>query len=174
MLVHAIVETDWGHAGVVLSEGGVCGVCLPELTLSAVRHWLKERWPESVPHRSWPSDVGDAIRAYFAGRRTEFECELDLSRVSEFDRVVLRACGRIGYGRRMTYGELAAAVGRPRAARAVGGAMSRNPVPLLVPCHRVVAADGSLCGFSASRGIAMKRRLLDWEASHIALKRRQG
>jgi methylated-DNA-[protein]-cysteine S-methyltransferase len=76
---------------------------------------------------------------------------------------VLRALARVSYGRTVTYGELAARVGQPRGARAVGQAMARNPVPLVIPCHRVVASGGGLGGYGG--GLALKRRLLDLEGA---------
>jgi len=104
------------------------------------------------------------IQDYLAGKLRRFACPVDLAAVrSSFQRRVLQACRRIPYGRTVSYGELAAAVGSPGAARAVGQALGRNPVPLVVPCHRVVAADGSLGGFSA--GVSLKRKLLLLEGS---------
>jgi methylated-DNA-[protein]-cysteine S-methyltransferase len=116
------------------------------------------------------------IREYLAGRRRpldhargrpewvegrRFTVPLDLSGLSPFHRRVLQATRRIPYGRTATYRDLARRVGRPRAARAVGQAMARNPVPLVIPCHRVVAAGGGLGGFSG--GLDLKRRLLALE-----------
>ena len=82
---------------------------------------------------------------------------------SSFTQAVYAAARRIPRGETRTYGALAAAIGRPRAARAVGQALARNPIPLVVPCHRVVAANGDLRGFSAAGGLALKARLLAWE-----------
>jgi O-6-methylguanine DNA methyltransferase len=103
------------------------------------------------------------IREYLAGRRRRFTVPLDLSGLSPFHRRVLRAALRIPYGRTVTYSDLARRVGRPAAARAVGQAMARNPVPLVIPCHRVVAAGGGLGGYSG--GLALKRRLLALEGA---------
>ena len=101
------------------------------------------------------------ILEYLSGRRRKFTVPLDLG-VRPFHGKVLAAARRIPYGRTATYGELAARAGSPRAARAVGQAMARNPVPLVVPCHRVVAGGGGLGGFGG--GLDLKRRLLDLEA----------
>lgn len=88
------------------------------------------------------------------------DVSLRMNDLTPFARRVLTRCRAIPAGQTMTYGELAAAVGSPRAARAVGRVMARNPFPLIVPCHRVIGADGRLCGFSAPHGLTMKRRLL--------------
>jgi len=101
------------------------------------------------------------IREYCAGRRRRFTVTIDLSGVPPFHRKVLAAARRIPCGRTVTYGELARRAGSPRAARAAGQAMAHNPVPLIVPCHRVVAAGGGLGGFGG--GLALKRRLLALE-----------
>ena len=83
--------------------------------------------------------------------------------MSPFQRRVLRAALRIPYGRVSTYGEIAAEIGNPRAARAVGRALGANPIPLVVPCHRVIAGSGALGGYSAAGGVRVKRKLLDLE-----------
>ena len=102
------------------------------------------------------------VRQYLAGRRRRFTVPVDLSGLPAFQRRVLETLRRVPYGRTITYGRLASEAGRPRAARAVGQAMAHNPVPLIVPCHRVVASSGGLGGFGG--GLALKRRLLALEA----------
>lgn len=102
---------------------------------------------------------------YFEGRRRDFELDLDLSPVGEFHRAVLGRLARIPYGSLTTYGSLAAEAGRPRAARAVGTAMNRNPVPIVLPCHRVVGAGGSLVGYGG--GLERKAALLRLEGVEL-------
>jgi methylated-DNA-[protein]-cysteine S-methyltransferase len=107
----------------------------------------------------------DAVRRqlddYFEGRRRAFELEVDLTGVPAFQREVLRELALVPYAETATYGGLAQRIGRPRAARAVGGALNRNPVPIVLPCHRVVGASGSLVGYAG--GLDRKRALLDLE-----------
>jgi methylated-DNA-[protein]-cysteine S-methyltransferase len=106
------------------------------------------------------------LRAYAAGVPDSFrDVRVESGRAGGFWVRVLEQCRRIPYGTTMTYSELAAKAGCPRAARAVGNCMASNRVPLLVPCHRVVRSDGRLGFYSASGGVDMKRRLLDIEAS---------
>lgn len=106
------------------------------------------------------------LQAYANGEPDDFhDVRLDLGSLSQFQRRVLARCRRIPYGRTMTYGQLAAGAGSPRAARAVGTCMARNRIPLIIPCHRVVAVGARLGGYSAC-GMAMKRRLLDMEAGN--------
>jgi methylated-DNA-[protein]-cysteine S-methyltransferase len=105
------------------------------------------------------------LRAYAAGVRADFRQErIDVGGLTEFQRRVIQECRRIGYGQTITYGELAARAGSPGAARAVGNCMAANRLPLVVPCHRVVPADGRVGAYSARGGSRIKRRLLDMEA----------
>lgn len=116
------------------------------------------------PPDRWPPLLAAAvaqIRDYFEGRRQHFDLPLDLDGSTEFQRSVWDHLLRVGHGRVTTYGELADEMGRPESARAVGQAVGANPVPVLIPCHRVVAADGRLGGFSG--GLAAKVALLGVE-----------
>jgi methylated-DNA-[protein]-cysteine S-methyltransferase len=109
--------------------------------------------------------VNDAIsqlEEYFAGSRQNFDLPLDL-RGTEFQIEAWRALADIPYGHTASYGQQAASIGRPKAVRAIGGANGRNPVAIVLPCHRIVGADGSLTGFGG--GIAVKKWLLDHEQS---------
>ena len=100
---------------------------------------------------------------YFERRRRSFDLSVDVAALSPFQRLVLDELARVPYGKTSTYGALAARVGRPRAARAVGGALNRNPIPIVLPCHRVVGAGGSLVGYAG--GVERKRALLALEGA---------
>lgn len=109
----------------------------------------------------------ERLRAYAAGRRDDFrDIAVDLARLSLFQRRVIENCRRIPYGKTVTYAELAAMAGSPRASRAVGNCMAGNQVPIVVPCHRVVRSDGQLGNYSAPGGPAAKNRLLQMESSN--------
>ena len=108
--------------------------------------------------------VADELLEYFAGTRTEFTVPISPAG-TDFQRAVWRALQRIPYGETRTYGEISEAVDRPGAARAVGTSNHRNPIPIIIPCHRVVGSNGQLCGFGG--GLGIKRRLLELEASHM-------
>jgi methylated-DNA-[protein]-cysteine S-methyltransferase len=110
--------------------------------------------------RSPLDDVRRELDEYFDGRRQTFDLALDL-RVAGFQESVLHELARVPYGQTDTYGHLAAKVGRPRAARAVGMVMNRNPIPIVLPCHRIVGANGSLTGYAG--GLHVKRALLELE-----------
>jgi methylated-DNA-[protein]-cysteine S-methyltransferase len=107
-------------------------------------------------------EVRRELGEYFDGRRRAFDLSLDL-RVAPFHEDVLRELARVPYGHTDTYGHLAALVGRPKAARAVGTVMNRNPIPIVLPCHRIIGANGSLTGYAG--GLDTKRRLLELERS---------
>jgi methylated-DNA-[protein]-cysteine S-methyltransferase len=109
-------------------------------------------------------DVRRELDEYFEGRRREFDLPLDL-RVAPFHEDVLHELARVPYGRTDTYGALAKKVGRPKAARAVGTVMNRNPIPIVLPCHRIVGANGSLTGYAG--GLHVKRALLELEGAML-------
>ncbi len=124
-------------------------------------------WIANGPNPEPPefaSALADDFARYFGGEAVDFAgCPLDFGPATSFQLRVWQACRSIPFGETMSYAQLAARTGRPSAARAVGGALGANPVPLIVPCHRVIAADGSLRGFSGHGGTGTKRALLDLE-----------
>jgi methylated-DNA-[protein]-cysteine S-methyltransferase len=117
--------------------------------------------------RSPLDDVRRELDEYFEGRRRDFDLPLDL-RVAPFHEAVLHELARVPYGQVDTYGHLATLVGRPKAARAVGTVMNRNPIPIVLPCHRIVGANGSLTGYAG--GLPTKRRLLELEGATLPLE----
>jgi methylated-DNA-[protein]-cysteine S-methyltransferase len=121
--------------------------------------------------RAGSHQVVDELTAYFAGTLTAFSVPVELRGGSEFERDVWEEIAGIPYGEMRTYGAIATALGDPTLARAVGAACNRNPVPVIVPCHRVVGAGGRMVGFGG--GVDRKRRLLELEA-RVALERTWG
>jgi methylated-DNA-[protein]-cysteine S-methyltransferase len=121
---------------------------------------------DSAEDETLADEVLERLQRYAAGETVELnDIPVSIGHLSPFQRRVVKACRAIRPGQRRTYGELAAAAGSPGAARAVGQVMASNRVPLIVPCHRVVASGGGLGGFSAPQGLAMKRRLLAMEVA---------
>jgi methylated-DNA-[protein]-cysteine S-methyltransferase len=110
-------------------------------------------------------DVKRELDEYFEGKREAFDLSLDLTGAAEFTRDVLGELARVPFGEVTTYGHLAARVGRPRAARAVGTVMNRNPIPIVLPCHRVVGSSGSLVGYAG--GLDRKEQLLRLEGARL-------
>jgi methylated-DNA-[protein]-cysteine S-methyltransferase len=173
MIQYAIIETDWGYFGLAGRDGALMATCLPvetpEIAQSVLLRSLNLTSDRLPLAPGLLPDVQEKILAYFDGENIDFSAEiaLDLSKMSSFGKIVLAACARIGFGRTTTYGRLAQTIGYPGAARAVGTALGRNPIPLIVPCHRVLRADGGLGGFSAIGSTTLKQRLLDHEQAKV-------
>jgi methylated-DNA-[protein]-cysteine S-methyltransferase len=128
---------------------------------------LDRRLVAKAVRGTWNAPLVRRLLAYAAGRPADFaDVEIDPRGLSAFQRRVVEHCRRIPYGKTLTYGQLAAKAGSPRAARAVGNCMAANRIPLVVPCHRVLPASGRPGAFSAPGGTNMKKRLLALEAEH--------
>jgi methylated-DNA-[protein]-cysteine S-methyltransferase len=111
--------------------------------------------------------VARQVREYLRGERDAFDVPLDLSSLTHFQSQVLQTVMRVPRGEFITYAELARRIGRPKAARAVGQALGSNPIPIIIPCHRVLASDGGLGGYSGRDGVRTKARLLRLEGAHL-------
>lgn len=155
-----LLNTPWGWVGALWTKEGLRRMVLPRKRKSDVEKILKKGGGDAAEERRWP-EWRKQVTAYLAGRRPSFDLPLDLRGGGEFVEGVRAVVAAIPYGETMTYGGVAAAAGRPRAARAVGNVMNRNPVPLFIPCHRVVAVSGR-GGFAS--GTELKGKLLDLEA----------
>ena len=157
-----IFRTTWGWMGVATTSRGVATVVLPKRSRRAVEKELTHTaWPANSEARRHLQMAQAALLRYLAGDSQALDLALDLPDSSSFRLKVWRTLQTIPYGRVRSYGWVARKLGQPRAARAVGAACGANPLPLVVPCHRVVAGDGSLGGFSG--GLPVKKRLLRLE-----------
>ena len=153
-----VVDSPVGDLHVAATDRGLCRISYQE-----------DDWEDRLARgfgvrvlRSPLDDVRRELDEYFDGRRRPFDLPLDL-RVADFPAAVLHELARVPYGQTDTYGKLAARAGRPRAARAVGTIMNRNPIPIVLPCHRIVGANGALTGYAG--GLEVKRRLLELEGA---------
>ena len=126
-----------------------------------MRRFARELSPRVLAAVHATDDVRRQLEEYFAGERRRFALRLDRRLMTPFAREVLGATARVPYGRLATYGQVAAEIDRPKAARAVGAALGSNPIPIVVPCHRIVGADGSLTGYAG--GLDRKEALLHLE-----------
>jgi methylated-DNA-[protein]-cysteine S-methyltransferase len=167
----ALFDTAIGRCGIAWSEHGVVAVRLPGARDAVTRAQLLERAPGAVESTP-PAEVAraiDAITALLSGEGADLSgLTLDMDGVSPFHRRVYETARRIPPGETVSYGELAARLGAPGSARAVGQALGRNPFPVIVPCHRVLAAGGKVGGFSGGSGVPTKLRMLTIEAAHAA------
>ena len=170
----AFFDTALGLCGVAWSAHGLTGLQLPEGGRAATRRRLRARFPTAV-EATPPPEVQRAIDATAALMRGEAvdlsSVALDLDGLSGFDRRVYEVARGVAAGSTTTYGAIAGTLGDPGAARAVGQALGRNPFPIIVPCHRVLAADGRPGGFSAGGGVATKLKLLAIEGAEAARQR---
>jgi methylated-DNA-[protein]-cysteine S-methyltransferase len=168
---YQVFETAFGFCAIAWSDSGVTRFLLPTKSAEAADRLMRRRAKEAEPGSSPPgiAEVVAAARRYFTGEETDFgDVRLDLDGQDAFFRRIYDAARRVGWGRSTTYGALAKEVGAgPEAARDVGQAMARNPTPLIVPCHRVLAAGGRIGGFSAPGGAETKIRMLELEGVHI-------
>jgi methylated-DNA-[protein]-cysteine S-methyltransferase len=157
-------ETPIGPLRVVCSEKGLAYLELPHQNGRGLAGWMKTRAPEAklLDRRASNDGVIDQILEYTEGHRHAFEIDLDL-RATPFQLAVYRQVARIPYGQTLAYADVAEALGQPSAVRAVGAANGANPIPLVIPCHRVIARGGALQGYAG--GIELKAKLLVMEGA---------
>jgi len=165
----SIFDTAWGAFGFVENDRRLLATFLPRARQELVRA-IRIAWPQAVEASDPLPRFRQAVVDYFEGKRTRFSSAVDLSLLPPFHQSVLETCRRIRYGHTASYADLARAVGKPNAARAVGGAMARNPLPMVIPCHRILSADGSIGGYSSTRGVNEKIRLLQLEGARVDLR----
>jgi methylated-DNA-[protein]-cysteine S-methyltransferase len=166
-------ETGIGRCGIAWRDAGLVGIHLPERGEQAFEESLRRRFHDLRPASPplWVENAIAGIQRLLAGEKSDLaEIPLDFGRVAPFEASVYRAARDIPAGSTITYGELARRIGDGGDARAIGQALGRNPWPIVVPCHRITAADGRAGGFSAPGGRATKLRLLEIEGA-LALER---
>ena len=158
---YSLFETDWGWMGLAGSPAGLVAVALPALTREEVATALKGDDSSRSQNEVRFRELARKLSNYLAGKRVVFNDCIDLTMATPFQRNVWTQTQCIPYGKSQSYSWIASHIGKPGASRAVGQALGHNPLPIVVPCHRVVAADGSLGGFSG--GLEIKKRLLKLE-----------
>jgi len=161
---YTVFRTNWGYFGLCCSKTGIVRTSLPAKTKTAAENQLFKGLTGCVQNNAIYKPLQDKIRAYYQGTYVDFsKTPVDLSLLTPFTQQISLLCMGIKLGNIMSYKDLAALAGRPNAARATGCVMARNPIPLIIPCHRVIGSDGSLGGFSAAGGTAAKKRMLALE-----------
>jgi len=155
------INSPIGKLFLARSDQGLCRVALPGLKTAFFQH-LKKYFPEEIFIESQDglADIISQLDGYFQGKRREFSIPLDI-RTTTFSAQVLKQVMKIPFGATKSYGEIAQELNRPNSARAVGMANARNPIPIIIPCHRVIAGNGALQGYAG--GLAMKTFLLQHE-----------
>ena len=173
MLCYTVFRTKWGYFGLAGTEEAICQTFLPGLQRQEIEQKLLQGRRSVSDNFRWDKDfqrdLQERIMAYYEGELEDFSTDpaVGLNGSHPFARKVLQACRKIAFGRTATYSGLARQVGSPHAARAVGSVMAGNPIPLIIPCHRVLRTDGGLGGFSAPGGTAIKQKMLHHEQSVV-------
>jgi methylated-DNA-[protein]-cysteine S-methyltransferase len=163
-----VFQVKPGWCAFARTKDGVCRFILPVESREAATAAILKHHPEASESKRSMDELVQSVNRYFHGWRTEFDSiQLDLTAGTEFQQRVWSLARRITYGNVRTYGWVALEIGRPKATRAIGNAMGANPVPLIIPCHRVVTGDGKLGGFSAHGGPALKAEMLKMEGVRL-------
>ncbi len=162
---YVIIRTKWGYFGLAGTESGLCRTQLPLPERGKIESQILKNLPEAKFDKSYFKNLQEKIIAYFDSACVNFDPDIPvvLNGFHGFSYKVLTSCREIKFGQKITYAGLAKKAGRLNAGRAVGNALAKNPLPLIIPCHRIIRSDGKLGGFSAPGGINMKKRLLAHE-----------
>ena len=167
----ALFDTPIGTCGVAWNKNGIAGMQLPAKDADRTRAHIRKRWPSAVEAAPPPGVLRaiERVLTLLRGEKIDLtDIPLDLGDAPEFNRKVWDIARAIPPGQTITYGDIAKRLGvGPEMARDVGQAMGSNPVPIIVPCHRVVAASGKMGGFSAPGGVDTKRRMLEIEGAAV-------
>jgi len=162
-LTFTVFQTNKGWMGILASKTGVLAATLPQITRQQALDLLGEKAKQADFSPDALSNLTQRFQDYYSGKKIEFPDALDFSGATEFQKQVWQAAQRIPQGETRSYGWIAKQIGKPRAARAVGQALGKNPFLIIVPCHRVIAGDGTLGGFGC--GLPAKKKLLKMEKS---------
>lgn len=169
----ALFDTKIGRCGVAWGENGLLGVQLPEANDAHTRARIQQKAP-GAEERSPPPDIQracDTMARLLQGEKCDLSfIKVDMSRVPDFNRTVYDVARTIEPGETLTYGDIAVRLGDKLLARSIGQALGQNPFPIVIPCHRVLAANGKTGGFSANGGVTTKFRMLAIEGAKIAQK----
>jgi methylated-DNA-[protein]-cysteine S-methyltransferase len=160
-----VIDSPVGNLLVATTPSGVCRISYDADPDAQVERLARAYGVRVLRAPGAIDPVRRELDEYFDGRRVTFDLDLDLTGAPEFTRAVLGELALVPYGEVTTYGTLAAKVGRPRSARAVGTVMNRNPIPIVLPCHRVVGSNGSLVGYAG--GLDRKQALLRLEGASL-------
>jgi methylated-DNA-[protein]-cysteine S-methyltransferase len=169
---YAVLETVIGFMGIAWSETGLIRLCLPERSREVVERRLLRHSGVAASNAGqpprWVAQLIVSIEAYAKGEDVDFSgVPVDLAGVDDFRLAIYAAARKLAFGETTTYGELAKRAGHAGLARETGAALGANPVPLVIPCHRILAAGGKIGGFSAPGGSATKEKMLAMEGVHV-------
>ena len=168
LLRYCVFRTRWGWFGLYGSEKGLIRTCLPTSNKKNVPDHLLKRIDSPAEDSSFFQPLQEMIKSYFEGSYVDFRrISVCLDGLTDFQKKVLLNLHTVKYGELTTYKDLASSSGKPTAFRAIGQVMARNPLPLIIPCHRVVRKDGLPGGFSAEGGVNMKKKMQALESATV-------
>jgi methylated-DNA-[protein]-cysteine S-methyltransferase len=160
---YAILKTSLGWCGIIYGRHGLIKIYLPGIKKEKLKKNIHSYSKSIVEHRGRIKILVRNICSYFKGKNVRLNLPVDMKTMTEFEKKVYKQAMKIPFGKVKSYKWIAEKAGVPNGARAVGNALSKNPVPLIIPCHRVIKSDGRLGGYSAPGGILMKRKMLSIE-----------
>ncbi len=170
MLRYTVFKTQWGFLGFICTDNAVFRSSLPVEDRHRAQRLLLGNMDGICFEAGLKKNLQEKIKAYFEGSYVDFtKTQAYLGGFSDFSKAVLRACRTIGYGQTMSYKDLAESAHHSRASRVVGNILAQNPLPLIIPCHRVIRSDGQIGGFMGGKlgGTQLKKRLLQLEQSSL-------
>jgi O-6-methylguanine DNA methyltransferase len=162
---HTIIDTDLGWIAIAVTDTGLRRISIHD-SLGTATQDIAMCFPQAIDSPSGFGDLAERLKRYANGERVTFDDKLDLANATTFQQAVWEATRDIPYGETRSYEWIACRIGKPNAARAVGQALRRNPLPIIVPCHRVIGKDGGLTEFSC--GLDMKKRLIEMETAPLS------
>lgn len=161
---YTIFKTKWGYFGLAANKNGLIRTCLPCPNPKTVKRYLLDGLDKPEFEKNLLKSLQKRIIAYFEGKPVKFDIAVFLDDLPPFTQKVLNVCKNIPSGQTIAYSHLAGLLGNPRAGRAVGNALAKNPIPLIIPCHRVIRSDGKIGNFSAHGGTKTKKKLIALES----------
>ena len=164
-VAYDIIDSPVGPLLLAATDLGLCRISFDPVPDREVAQLAREHGPRVLRSPRSLERTRRELDEYFAGSRAEFELDTDVRLLPAFQQLVLAELARVPYGRTTTYGDLGARLGKPSAARAIGRALNRNPIPIVLPCHRVLGARGDLVGYAG--GLSRKEQLLALEGSML-------
>ena len=160
-----VYESSIGYISIVMKKGKVVSLDVTDKGMYEARKMVLSLHPEATESMTSFKTIRTLLDRYLQGRTVDFDVEVDISHLGMFTQKVLKELRKVPWGDVKTYGWLAKKIGKTGAARAVGQALKRNPIPIIIPCHRIIRDDGTIGGFSM--GVNIKERLLALEGVHV-------
>lgn len=173
VIQYQVFKTKWGYFGIGAKNGKIIVTVMPNKSKERVKVLLLKQLPSAVHKSGLCPNARTQIIRYFSGKSYDMNSvKVDLNHLKAFEKSVLTACTKVNHGQTASYNDLAKMIKKPRSSRAVGNALAKNPIPLIIPCHRVICSDGTIGNYSGSGGAKTKKMLIEHEKNYPLKKRR--